>query len=193
MPARYQPPMESEVAGRPDSFAGPLRARLRSDVKMFQQKTGGTEAGLNKPGRVFQPYDSPRRTIPFKSNSAPHNGGARGSWWISLGGSDLDTGRENVDSRGRKRWTVSNLAHTRSLAGERQSYAAYSGAGVGATIPTSGLCRAKREWSDRIQIDQGLPSHPCARPPGIVRPGLQAFEESQQLVIGPVATGLSIG
>ncbi len=61
------------------------------------------------------------------------------------------------------------------------------------TIPASGLCRAKREWRGQVRVNQGLPLHPYAGSPGIVCPRLQAFEESQQLVRGPVATGLPVG
>ena len=71
--------------------------------------------------------------------------------------------------------------------------AAYSGAGIGGTIPASGLCRAKREWNEQTRVNQGLAWHPSALPPGIVWPSLQAFEESQQLVVGPVATRPSVG
>lgn len=38
------------------------------------------------------------------------------------------------------------------------------------TIPTSGLCRAKRASYEEMRVNQGSPVYPSARPPGIVRP-----------------------
>ena len=62
----------------------------------------------------------------------------------------------------------------------------------GRPIPASRLCRANREWNNQAHVNRAFASGPFALAPGAVWLRLHILEESQQLVISPIATGIYI-